>query len=64
MTVAPRADTDVGLADLVSERLAVWLALTVAVEDGEVTVPPAGAVPRATAVLVIEPAFRSAWVVV
>ena len=62
--MAPRAETEVGLADLVSDRLAVWLALTVAVEDGEVTAVPAGAVPRATAVLVTEPAFRSTWVVV
>jgi hypothetical protein len=62
VTVCPAAVTVVGLAVFSSDRLAIALAVTVAVDGGEVTAGPAGGVPDAVAVLVIEPASMSACV--
>src|SRR3954467_5048744 len=53
----------VGAADFTSESAGFWLAVTVAVASFEVTgLPPK--VVAAVALLVIEPASRSPWVIV
>jgi hypothetical protein len=62
--LSPALATEVGLADLTSVRVAAGAAVTVAVEAGEVTVPPAGVVPDTVAELLMTPLSMSAWVAV
>ncbi len=64
VTVWPAVDTLVGLADLTTVSPGAAGALTVAVDPGEVTVPPEGVVPDTVAELVIDPLSISAWVTV
>ncbi len=52
----------VGDADLASTSAGPAVAVTVAVELGEATVPPPGVVPEAVAELVIDPLSISPWV--
>ena len=61
-TVCPAAVTLVGVADLVSVNAALVVAVTVAEDGADVTAAPVGGVPDAVAVLVTDPASRSAWV--
>ncbi|GAA3026236.1 hypothetical protein GCM10017559_60170 [Streptosporangium longisporum] len=58
----PAATTVVGAAVFSSARPGAEMAVTVAVEEVEVTAGPVGGVPVAVAVLVIVPASMSAWV--
>ncbi len=62
-SVAPSWFTSVTAADLVSWRVGVCVAVTVAVDGTDVTGPPVGGVPVAVAELRMVPASRSAWVV-
>jgi hypothetical protein len=61
---APTVDTVAGLADFTIVIAGDWVAITVAVDGGEVTAGPVGGVPVAVAESLIEPLFTSAWVTV
>jgi hypothetical protein len=64
VTVCPTAFTDAGAADLVIASDGDWVAGTVAVDGGEVTLGPDGGVPDAVAESLIDPLSRSACVTV
>ncbi len=60
VTLSPARVSDEGEADTASCRAPFGVAVTVALEAGEVTAVPSGAVAPATAEFAIEPASRSA----
>ena len=60
----PAAVTDVGDADFTTVSAGAAVAVTVAVDAGEVTVAPAGVFPAAVAESLIDPASTSACVAV
>ena len=62
--LARRWSPSPGSAVLTTVSAGAGVAATAAVDGGEVTVPPPGAVPVAVAVLVTCPASTSAWVTV
>jgi hypothetical protein len=64
VTFAPEAVTVVGLADLVRVIAADGVAVTVAVDAGDVTAAPVGGVPDAVAEFATDPLSISACVVV
>ena len=64
VTVCPTVATDVGLADLATVNAGLCVAVTVAVDGGEVVAGPDGGVPVAVAESLIDPLFRSACVTV
>jgi hypothetical protein len=63
VTKVPGAENELMLALLTKEMAGLWMAGMVTDEGGEVTGLPEGGVPVAVAVLTMEPASRSAWVV-
>ena len=62
MQVQDEIVVGVGVLAIVNEG--DWVAVTLAVLPGLVAAAPTGGVPLAVAVLLTDPVFRSAWVVV
>jgi hypothetical protein len=62
LTVWPGAVTVVGRADFTMVSDGDWVVVTVAVDGGDVTVPPEGVVPETVAELSIRPRLKSAAV--
>jgi hypothetical protein len=64
VTLCPAADTDVGNTDFATVNAGLAVAVTVALDGGEVSVVPDGSLPAAVAVFVTEPELMSACVTV
>ncbi len=62
--MAPTVDTDVGVADFTIVSAGNSVAVTLAVDGGEVVFGPVGGVPVAVAESLIDPWLRSACVTV